>query len=212
MWDPGAHHRHTVPPPVRGPRRPSGRRGTEALGRAHGPPSPSPHHGKSPVAPSDTGVTTTALPRVIPLGLGARRRGPRLTRERSTDARGEATRIGRSGRAAGRVGGPRGREPQATRIGHSTPFPRIAREGTFLIEGGTDPTRRAPSRGGQERRVLAGTEGGSAVSVRLFFSFRGHTSSIRGQEEPGPRKRSPLTAGPLKHTAGSTAMSQVNKA
>lgn len=114
----------------------------------------------------------------------------------------------RSGRGTTREGTP------ATRIGHSTPFPRIAREGTFLIEGGTEPTRRAPSRGGQERRVLAGTEGGgSAASVRLFFfSFRGHTSSIRGQEEPGPRKRSPLTAGPLKHTAGSTAMSQVNKA
>lgn len=113
----------------------------------------------------------------------------------------------RSGQGTTREGTP------ATRIGHSTPFPRIAREGTFLIEGGTDPTRRAPSRGGQERRVLAGTEGGvCGIGKAFFFSFRGHTSSIRGQEEPGPRKRSPLTAGPLKHTAGSTAMSQVNKA
>lgn len=195
MWDPGAHHRHTVPPPVRGPRRPSGRRGTEALGRAHGPPSPSPHHGKSPVASSDTGVTTTALPRVIPLGLGARRRGPRLTRERSTDARGEATRIGRSGRAAGRVGGPRGREPQATRIGHSTPFPRIAREGTFLIEGGTEPTRRAPSRGGQERRVLAGTEGGSAVSVRLFFRSVGTHRAFADRRNQGQEKGPPQQPG-----------------
>lgn len=35
-----------------------------------------------------------------------------------------------------------GQEP--LEIIHSTPFPEIAREGNFLTEGGTDPTRRAP--------------------------------------------------------------------
>lgn len=154
------------PPPYRSPAGPrpaaalgeAGHRGTRAC--THGPPSPSPHHGKSHVAPSDTGVTTTALPRVIPLGLGARRRGPRLTRERSTDARGEATRIGRSGRAAGRVGGPRGREPQQPESDTARPFLGSLEKALFSLRAGRTRPDEPPAAAAKSGACLRARRGG----------------------------------------------------
>lgn len=116
----------------------------------------------------------------------------------------------RAGHGAGR-GDPR----RVRRETPSTPFHRIAREGTFLAEGGRDgpgptsPRPRQPQERGKRRSMISNVarRGGSAVSVRAslyLFPSGGAFSSVTRTGGTGPRKSinyklGPPRAGPLRH-------------
>ena len=116
----------------------------------------------------------------------------------------------RAGHGAGR-GDPR----RVRRETPSTPFHRIAREGTFLAEGGRDgpdPTSRRPRQPqerGKRRSMISNVarRGGSAVSVRAslyLFPSGGAFSSVTRTGGTGPRKSinyklGPPRARPLRH-------------
>ena len=116
----------------------------------------------------------------------------------------------RAGHGAGR-GDPR----RVRRETPSTPFHRIAREGTFLAEGGRDgpgptsPRPRQPRERGKRRSMISNVarRGGSAVSVRAslyLFPSGGAFSSVTRTGGTGPRKSinyklGPPRARPLRH-------------
>lgn len=73
----------------------------------------------------------------------------------AVETRANAARRLKGGSRAGTRGGHTGGNPLEV---ISSPFPRIAREGNFLTEGGTDPTRRAPGTESCNTTSSAGTE------------------------------------------------------
>lgn len=178
----------------------------------------------NPAAPSDTGVTDdSSAPRDSSSdsergGAGRDRRKREQQRHRRS-----VTPPTVRGQSGGRGGQPVGSgDPTREGTPQHKPDPDIARpflgsleKATFLTEGGTDPTRRAPGRGGQGQRACvrgysvhtqtpsqsingqATSErlrGGPAVSVKAFFLFtRVHIEHSR-TGVPGPRKRHPRTS------------------
>ena len=231
-WDPGAH-RHPAPlfplgSAPRGVRTPShsgergdrgGSRGARARAR------------RGPLRPPTTGNNIPGS------GTARRRHGTLSFAPRGSSPDSERGGAGRSGHTNARVPPPkvgtrRGEPGQsyAHRAGHgagrgdprrvrretpSTPFHRIAREGTFLAEGGRDgpdPTSRRPRQPqerGKRRSMISNVarRGGSAVSVRAslyLFPSGGAFSSVTRTGGTGPRKSinyklGPPRARPLRH-------------
>lgn len=160
-----------------------GTRVPAALGRARkrGPLRSFPNHGRNNIPGSGTATPASRHALFCPAwflpGLGARRRGPQRAQNTlgfppPKSGRGEgnpakATRIGRSQGGLGRPRRVQRERPQAR------PFHRIAREGTFLTEGGRDgpgptsPRPRQQTKSGDEYRSMI-----SSVARRGSLRYR----------------------------------------
>ncbi|XP_059108434.1 collagen alpha-1(I) chain-like [Peromyscus eremicus] len=155
-WDPGSPPTtHSTPPPVPHP--------AATLQLNHENPPGSKHAGMTmALAPRDPSSDSErgGAGRGRPKEHGHTRVPPQETGMGGTPGQSYAHRaVGAGGR-----GGPCGREPQRDR--KSTPLPRIAREETFLNEGGTDPARRASSCDRRERLACGRTRGGLRYRAR----------------------------------------------
>lgn len=148
-WDPGAHRRLPNTPSRGGPQ--EGRTVPRTRGCARSP-FPSHHHTTGPHGPAATaGRQTGSAPR-NPSPISERGGAGRGRRESKRYARGRW-----SGGEPSR--GPIGRDPSRPH-----PFHKIAREGNFLTEGGTDPKpRRAPA---TERMHATSTHGNEKTHTR----------------------------------------------
>ena len=181
--DPGAHRRLPTPRPAR---RPSGGEESTAHAGVRTEPFPQPPpHNRSHMAPQQRQDDRQALPRVIP------------PRTRSGEARAAVDERANAARAGGGQGAsPREtiRERPLETVRSPHPFRKIAREGNFLTEGGTDPKpRRAPAteRGCMQRahretrRPTRGRPRGGVCGNRKVL-FQGHSEHPRTGETLQP--------------------------